>query len=185
MPQICGGVTSPWILCFPLSELGGEREHRHGQRGGGAGLGWHWPAAGSRHPKATKPWCGIVNKITEDRSGAPGGPDHQQMWHSLAPARATPLLCTLGFVMLLNCYSIWQQGPHSCLAWLEPTVWWESALWSQMGWVWIPVAQPIGCVWSYVSYRASLDLSFPIYKTIVIRNKRVSKYTRGLEQPCM
>ena len=26
MPQICRGVTSPWILCFPLFELGGERE---------------------------------------------------------------------------------------------------------------------------------------------------------------
>ena len=25
-PQICRGVTSPWILCFPLFELGGERE---------------------------------------------------------------------------------------------------------------------------------------------------------------
>ena len=26
MPQICRGVTSPWILSFPLFELGGERE---------------------------------------------------------------------------------------------------------------------------------------------------------------
>ena len=26
MPQICGGVTAPWILCIPPFELGGEKE---------------------------------------------------------------------------------------------------------------------------------------------------------------